>query len=148
MNIKTNKSQINEYKNAIITIYPHSKKLINVTNLKTIEELYRIEKFVKNFYKVIPKAVRIDSIMLSRQVKDKQFSHEKILETLEKYKNIYKRDYEPELFHAPWFKSSGKHGSFNLFTTGSCTVMGAKSIEDIKLIEKILDEAFCDEHLL
>ena len=143
--IEKKKVQIIEYDNSIITIYPHTKKLINVTNLKNLGNLYEIEDFVKKVFKVKPKSIRIDSIMLSRKIKNKRFSLGKVLKTLEKYKDIYTRNYEPELFHAPWFKSNG-HGSFNLFSTGSCTVMGVKSINDIKLIEKILDEAFCKEH--
>ena len=97
-------------------------------------------------FNVKVKKLKIDAIMLSRRVMNKRFSLKKMLKTLEKYKDLFKCDYHPELFHSPWFKSrDGKHGSFNVFTTGSSTVMGVKCVEDIKLIEKILDETFSEK---
>ena len=82
--IEKKKVQIIEYDNSIITIYPHTKKLINVTNLKNLGNLYEIEDFVKKVFKVKPKSIRIDSIMLSRKIKNKRFSLGKVLKTLEK----------------------------------------------------------------
>ena len=130
--------------NAVITIYPANKKLINVTKIKTLDELYSIESDIEKMYKVKIKQTRIDAIMLSRKVKNKRFSEQKYLKTLKKYQHIYKMDYNHESFHSPWFKSNDGRGSFNLFSTGSCTAMGIKSVNDIMLIEKILNEAFCE----
>ena len=139
--------KIFNHKGAVITIYPNNKSLINVTKLKTIEELYNIEREIEALYNVRIKESRIDAIMLSRKVKNKRYSEKKYLETLANYKHLYKLDYNHESFHAPWLKSlKPGGGSFNIFSTGSCTVLGVKSIKYIALIEKILNEVFCTEN--
>ena len=40
--------KIFNHKGAVITIYPNNKSLINVTKLKTIEELYNIEREIND----------------------------------------------------------------------------------------------------
>ena len=126
--------KIIKHNNAVITFYPSNKRIINVTKLKTLNELYQIQNEIQSLFNVKVKKLKIDAIMLSRRVMNKRFSLKKMLKTLEKYKDLFKCDYHPELFHSPWFKSrDGKHGSFNVFTTGSSTVMGVKCVEPPKI---------------
>lgn len=137
---------IYEGNNGIMTIYDSDKRLINITGIKTLNHLYTMESNIQKVFNVKIKKTKIDAIMLSRRVRNKRFSERKYLKVIEKYEHIFKRDYNHEMFHSPWFKSNGRRGSFNVFSTGSCTVMGVKSVSDIKLIEEILDEAFCEEN--
>ena len=139
--------RIVKHGNAVLTFYPSSKRLINVTKLERLEQLYKIKSEVESLYNVKVEKLRVDAIMLSRKVENRRFSEKKILKTMEKYHHLFRRDYEQELFHSPWFKStSGRNGSFNIFTNGSATIMGAKSVEDIKVIEEMLDEVFCKDN--
>ena len=134
---------------AILTIYPTSKRLINVTNIKHLKHLYQLKSVIQKMYDVTIKKTRIDAIMLSRQVKGRRFSEKKYLEIFKKpeFSEVYKMDYNPERFHAPQFHSRVDGGGFfNIFSTGSCTVMGVKEVMYVKLIEQMLDKAFCKKH--
>ena len=135
---------------AILTIYHTSKRLINVTNIKDLEHLYQLKRDIQEMYDVKIEQTRIDSVMLSRKVKgDRRFSEKKYLPIFNqpKYSKVYKMDYNPESFHAPTFRSIKKGGGFfNIFSNGSCTVMGVKDVEYIMLIEEMLDKAFCKKH--
>ena len=55
-----------------------------------------------------------------------------------------KINFNVESFHAPWVKT--QFGAFNLFVSGSSTVMGCKSILDIERIETILNKIYCKEN--
>ena len=135
---------------AILTIYPTSKRLINVTNIKHLDHLYQLGSDIQEMYDVTIQETRIDAIMASRKVtEDRRFSEKKYLEIFKKpkYSKVYRMDYNPESFHAPTFHALKKGGGFfNIFSNGSCTVMGVKDVERIKLIEEMLDEAFCKKH--
>ena len=134
---------------AILTIYHTSKRLINVTNIKDLTHLYQLKSVIQQMYDVTIKETRIDAIMLSRQVKGRRFSEKKYLEIFKKpkYSKVYKMHYNPERFHAPQFHSRVDGGGFfNIFSTGSCTVMGVKKVMYVQLIEQMLDKAFCKKH--
>ena len=140
--LKTSHPKISQHGNSIFTIYPNSKRLINVTNLKHIQELENITNVIEYQFSVKVEKMRIDSIMLSRKVKNKMFSFSKTLKIITG--KDFKFDNDCELFHAPWIKS--KYGSFNLFACGSVTVMGVRSIDDLKKIEAFLDKVYCIEN--
>lgn len=134
---------------AILTIYHTSKRLINVTNIKHLRHLYQLASDIQEMYDVTIKETRIDAIMLSRKVVGRRFSEKKYLEIFKKpeYSEVYKMDYNPERFHAPQFHSRVYGGGFfNIFSTGSCTVMGVKKLMYVQLIEQMLDKAFCKKH--
>ena len=142
--LKSFHPQISEYQDYVFTIYPYSKRLINVTKLKSVDQLKNISNVIKVRYNVSVVKVKIDSIMLSRKVKGKMFSFQKTL--LRISNQDFKIDNDRELFHAPWVKS--KYGSFNLFSCGSVTCMGVKCLEDIKMIEIFLDKIYCKENVI
>ena len=134
--------RITEYENMIFTIYPHSRKLINVTNLKSIKQLEDIKKVISSQFNVRVDIVRIDSMMLSRKVENRLFSFKETLKSITN--QDFKTDNDQELFHAPWVKS--KYGSFNLFSNGSVTCMGVKSLEGLLKIESFLNMIYCEEN--
>ena len=142
------KENIFTYRNIIVTIYKHTPTLVNVTKVRNYEELLKISfKIQKKFQTRIQK-IRIDSIMMSRRVFGKRYAEKKYLNVLKKYRHIYRHEFFPELFHGSWFKAvqDRRAGSFNIFSTGSCCVMGVKAKKYIILIKKILAEAFCPEN--
>ena len=105
-------SNISKHDNLILTVYPNKRNLVNVTKIKTVDQLMKIGDIIANKFNNQCKHVRIDSIMLSRKVKDRLFSLKKMLKTCSEDRD-FKLDFNVESFHAPWIKS--RFGSFNLF---------------------------------
>ena len=128
----------------IVTIYKNSRNLVNVTKLKSFSELYKICEILEKKFRAIIKTIRIDSIMLSRKCSNKRFSLKKMLEVCKRFQNELRLNFNVELFHAPWISS--QFGSFNLFTTGSVTVLGVKKVEHISIIQNFLDKVYSFEN--
>lgn len=136
--------------NSVVTIYPNNKRLINVTGIRKGADILLLKDKIESQFNVKIKSFRIDSMMLSRKIENTRFSLRKVMQCLESHKNykFFKLDYNPESFHSPWYKSGGDYGSFNIFSTGSVTAMGVKTIEGIQKINEMLTDAFCEENML
>ena len=136
-------STVSHHENFVLTIYPNKRDLVNVTKLGNIDQLFKIQDIITSKFGIKCRNVKIDAMMLTRKVRNRQFSMNKILDFL-KHQNDFELSFNSELFHAPSVKS--KFGTFNLFASGSCTVMGAKTLEDIDSIEVFLNQIYCKEN--
>ena len=144
LDLDTSFSSISKYDNLILTVYPNKRNLVNVTKIQSIDQLMKLDKIISSKFNNQCKKVRIDSIMLSRKVKNRQFSLKKMLETCRQHQADFKLDFNVESFHAPWIKSN--FGSFNLFISGSSTVMGCRKLSDIDKIQEFLAKVYCKEN--
>lgn len=143
--IKMELPLISKEQNFVITIYPNSRRLINITKLKSVKDIYTISKLIVERFNVKIDKVRIDSIFLGRKIIGRKFSTEKMIQSCKNHGNgIFKLNFDVELFHAPFIRS--KFGSFNMFGSGSVTCMGVRSVNDIKQIESFLSIVYCKEN--
>ena len=87
---KTNFFGIFEIDKAIVTIYENTRHLINVTKLKGKQEIHDITLLISEYFNFESdniECVRIDSIMLSRKVKDRKFSMKRMLKVCHIFKD-------------------------------------------------------------
>ena len=66
--IKMKLPLISKEQNFVITIYPNSRRLINITKLKSVKDIYTISKLIVERFNVKIDKVRIDSIFLGRKI--------------------------------------------------------------------------------
>ena len=132
---------------AVFTVYKYSRHFINVTGLKSQLALDNLPNVVLNIFKANVIQIQIENMTFSRKVKNMTFSSNKMLKLISKQDSkIFHFDNTLENFHAPWIHS--KYGSFNLFTTGSVTLVGLKTLDNLKKIEDYLDCIYCPESLI
>ena len=131
----------------VFTVYKYSRNFINVTGLKSKIEITNIHHIIDKVFNASIKEIRIENMTFSRKVRNMSFSSEKILKLIcSQDLKVFKFDKTLEGFHAPWIRS--KYGSFNLFATGSVTVVGVSCFKNIKIIEKYLDHIYCPESFI
>ena len=128
--LKRNKKFKSRFGNTSLTIYAHSPLLINLTGLKTIEEIQSVRKYIELVFDVKCSDVRIDNIFYSHKDCCKIDMNALYYHLRDKFKDKYVIDYNVELFPGLYMKSKVRGlPTIIFFRTGSYTIMGSKSIE-------------------
>ena len=118
--------------NVKITIYWHSPLLINVTGSKSMQDVKCTKKFIETAFNVQCKNLNIDNIFYS--YKDHKNINMSALyyHVSDKFKEKFVIDYNVELFPGLYMKTKCKgEPTLILFHTGSYTIMGCKSINQV-----------------
>ena len=137
------KKEIFKIDNATFTIYKHTPTLLNVTGIKSLDEIKKYKKILEKKYKQSAVKVRIDNTFFSK--KDyKNIDLDKIYTHMKKYRG-YNVNFNRELFHGMYMIPKPKtYPTILLFRSGSYTLMGGKSLEAIfeseKFVKSIIDE--------
>lgn len=133
-----------------IRIYKHSPHLINVTGIKKIDEVDQIKDELEEKFSIKIEKTRIDNLMASRRVKF-IFDFEKIIQSMKKndldkvfYVSYDQETYAQRIFLKPREKPCP---SIQLLYTGSVTVMGCKSFEDLNFCQRVIDLLYTSETL-
>ena len=111
--------------NVVYTIYPHVKKLVNVTGLKSFEQLEIAKKIVESKLKQKVVKVRIDNTFFSK----KNYKNVDMVKVYKFMQNnpLFHVDYNIELFAGMYLKpKTSEYPTILFFRTGSYTIMGAK----------------------
>ena len=126
--LKRNKKFKSCFGNTSLTIYAHSPLLINLTGLKSIEEIHSVRKYIELVYDVKCSDICIDNIFYSH--KDfRNIDMNALYYYLRDNNKDYCIDYNIELFPGLYMKTKIKGlPTLILFRTGSYTIMGCKSI--------------------
>ena len=117
------------------TIYHHSPYLINVTGLKSFEELQEAQKIAEGIFHQQVSKVRIDNTFYSQ----KNFANVDLNHVYAFMKNsdIFYVEYNIELFAGMYMKPKKEnYPTILFFRTGSYTMMGGRK-------ENILNECEC-----
>ena len=141
--LKKNKKYKISFANANLIIYGHSPLLINMTGLKSMKEVETTRKYIEVVYNVKCSDLRVDNIF---------YSHKDCLNIdmralyyylSEHYKDTHLIDYNIELFPGIYMKSKIKgFPTIILFRTGSYTILGSKSIDEVSKYKKIIHELY------
>ena len=122
---KVDTSGIFKQNNVVYTIYPHVKKLVNVTGLKSFEQLEIAKKIVESKLKQKVVKVRIDNTFFSK----KNYKNVDLVKLYKFMQNnpLFHVDYNIELFAGMYLKpKTSEYPTILFFRTGSYTIMGAK----------------------
>ena len=125
---KVNTSGIFKQNNVVYTIYPHLRNLVNVTGIKSFQQLEKAKKIIESRLKQKVVNVRIDNTFFSKK-------HYKNVDMVKVYKFMQNNyvDYNIELFAGMYLKpKTSDYPTILFFRTGSYTIMGAKK-KDILL---------------
>ncbi len=115
---------------ASFTIYKHKLDRIHITGVKSKVMLQYYRYIMECKYKVKVLEVRIDNMFYSK--KDKRNIDLYKLYYYMRKSDMYFVNYNPELFCGMFLEPYNKKKStIILFTTGSYTFLGAKSMDDI-----------------
>ena len=116
-----------------ITIYWHSPLLLNVTGSKSVEEVKRKQNFIETAFNVQCKNLKIDNIFYSYKDYKSIDMSALYYHVSDKFKVKFVIDYNVELFPGLYMKTKCKGiPTLILFRTGSYTIMGCKSINQVK----------------
>ena len=125
-----NKQVIWKNGNFTFTIYKHSQQLVNVTGLKSTEEIEQQKKLIEEMFQQKVKKVRIDNVFFSK--KDyKNIDMCSLYNDLKENKDYF-IDYNIEVFAGMYLHPKDKqYPTMIILRTGSFTIMGGKSIKII-----------------
>ena len=125
-----NKQVIWKNGNFTFTIYKHSQHLLNVTGLKSAEEIEQQKSVIEEMFQQEVKKVRIDNVFFSK--KDyKNIDMCSLYNDLKENKDYF-IDYNIEVFAGMYLHPKDKqYPTMIIFRTGSFTIMGGKSIKII-----------------
>ena len=117
--------------NVVYTIYPHFRNLVNVTGIKSFQQLETAKKNIESQLKKRVIKVRIDNTFFSKK-NYKNMDMSKLYKFMQN-NPMFHVDYNIELFAGMYLKPriSG-YPTILFFRTGSYTLMGAKK-KDILL---------------
>ena len=125
--LQRNKKFKSHFGNTLLTIYAHSPLLINLTGLKTIEEIHSIRKYIELVFDVKCSDVRIDNIFYSHKDYRNIDMSALYYYLRDKHKDEYCIDYNIELFPGLYMKTKIKGlPTLILFRTGSYTILESK----------------------
>lgn len=115
---------------AVIIVYRHSPCLLNVTGLKSSKEIRQLWKDLESRFKLHCFKIRIDNIFYSHKDK-KVYNLFHLFYFLKGFcPEAYSVDYNVEIFPGMFLKSKSKTlPTLILFTTGSYSIIGAKSFD-------------------
>ena len=128
---KTNRKIIIKDGEWIITQYLHSPNLINITGLKSKDDIVKVIKHLEDKFNNKCVKHQIDSAMLSHK-DSKLIKMIDIMKHIKSVTNLFYIDYHPELFTGMYLKPYNRdYPTVNLFYTGSFQLLGGKSFEKI-----------------
>ena len=109
---KVNTSGIFKQNNVVYTIYPHVKTLVNVTGIKSFEQLEISKKIIESKLKQKVVNVRIDNTFFSK----KNYKNVDMVKVYKFMQNnsLFHVDYNIELFTGMYLKPKNKRLSNNL----------------------------------
>ena len=137
---KTNEKIISKEGEWTITQYLHSPRLINITGLKSKEDINKTIRFLEDKFSNKCVKHQIDSAMLSHK-DSKLIKMSDISKHLKSVTNLFYIDYHPELFTGMYLKPYNRdYPTVNLFYTASFQLLGGKSFEKIDFTVKIVNE--------
>jgi TATA-box binding protein (TBP) (component of TFIID and TFIIIB) len=122
-----NKQVIWKNGNFTFTIYKHSQHLLNVTGLKSAEEIEQQKSVIEEMFQQEVKKVRIDNVFFSK--KDyKNIDMCTLYNDLKENKDYFV-SYNIEVFPGMYLHPKDKqYPTMIIFRTGSFTIMGGKSL--------------------
>jgi TATA-box binding protein (TBP) (component of TFIID and TFIIIB) len=123
-----NKQVIWKNGNFTFTIYKHSQQLVNVTGLKSAEEIEQQKSVIEEMFQQKVKKVRIDNTFFSK--KDyKNIDMPSLYKHLKENKDYFV-SYNIEVFAGMYLHPKDKqYPTMIIFRTGSYTMMGGKSLK-------------------
>ena len=123
-----NKQVIWKNGNFTFTIYKHSQQLVNVTGLKSAEEIEQQKSVIEEMFQQKVKKVRIDNTFFSK--KDyKNIDIPSLYKHLKENKDYFV-SYNIEVFAGMYLHPKDKqYPTMIIFRTGSYTMMGGKSLK-------------------
>ena len=132
-----NKQIIWKNGNFIFTIYKCNQKLVNVTGLKSAEEIEQQKSVIEEMFQQNVLKVRIDNTFFSK--KDYKNIDMSSLYTHLKENKDYFVSYNIELFAGIYLQPKDKlYPTMIIFRTGSYTIMGGKSVKIIYECEQFV----------
>ena len=117
--------------NVVYTIYPHLRNLVNVTGIKSFQQLEIAKKIIESKLKQKVVNVRIDNTFFSK----KNYKNVDMVKVYKFMQNnsLFHVDYNVELFAGMYLKpKTTVYPTILFFRTGSYTILGAKK-KDILL---------------
>ena len=137
--VKPNRQMIWRDGKATFSIYKDSRKFINVTGLKSIQEIKQQKLAMEKLFKKNVISVKIDNMFYSK--KDSKNIDMGSLYTYLKGRQDYFCNYNIELFAGMYLHPTNKtYPTILLFRTGSYTLMGCKSLKLILEVEKYVKD--------
>ena len=131
--LMTSEKYIIPFGNVKITIYWHSPMLLNVTGSKSMQEVKRTQNFIETAFNVQCKNLKIDNIFYSYKDHKNIDMSALYYHVRDEFKERFVIDYNVELFPGLYMKTKFKgEPTIILFRTGSYTIMGCKSINQVK----------------
>ena len=137
-------------KGLTITVYPHNKRLLNITGIKDLDHYNQARRFAQKYYSIMNNSVvireRIDNIMFTRKMFNNYDMSSMVNVCVKLFSHTHHVQYDDErttskgIFLKPKIKPNC--GSFNLYRTGSVTIMGAKQMSDIYQCQLMLDKIY------
>jgi TATA-box binding protein (TBP) (component of TFIID and TFIIIB) len=133
-----NKQVIWKNGNFTFTIYKHNLQLVNVTGLKSAEEIEQQKTLIEELFQQKVKKVRIDNVFFSKK-------DYKNIDMCSLYKNLkenqdYFINYNIEVFPGMYLHPKDKqYPTMIIFRTGSYTIMGGKSLKVVYESELFLN---------
>ena len=119
--------------NAILIVYGHSPLFINMTGLKSMEEIETTRKYIEFVYEVKCKDLRVDNIFYSFKGCQNIDINALYYYVRENFKEKFVTDFNVEIFPGLYMKSRIKGlPTLILFRTGSFTIIACKSIDQVK----------------
>ena len=133
-----NKQVIWKNGNFTFTIYKHSQQLVNVTGLKSAEEIEQQKSVIEEMFQQEVKKVRIDNVFFSK--KDyKNIDMCSVYNNLKENKDYFV-SYNIEVFPGMYLHPKDKqYPTMIIFRTGSFTIMGGKSLKAVYESELFLN---------
>ena len=129
---KNNKYKI-YFGSATLIIYGHSPLLINMTGLKSMKEVDTTINYIEVAYNVKCSNLSVDNIFYSHKDSRNIDMNALYYHVRDCYRDTHFIDYNIELFPGLYMKSKIKGiPTLILFRTGSYTIMGCKSINQVK----------------
>ena len=131
---------------ATMTIYKHRTTLINVTGIKSMEEIATYRHMLEEEFKQPIIEERIDSMFFSHRDNIKIDLH-KIYYWLKETRKDYLVDFNEETFHGMYLKPKDRcFPTIILFRTGSFTLMGGKSLHLVYKSEDFVKDIIMQFH--
>ena len=132
------------------TIYNHSPYFVNVTGIKSFEQLKLAREIIELEIKITVKKVRIDNTFFSKK-NYRNVDLRRVYKFMQKSRKFHV-EYNVELFAGMYLKPKQKYyPTILFFRTGSYTMMGGKKMEILKECETIVNnliENFDKNYLL
>ena len=113
---------------AKITIYKYKRNLVNVTGIKSIEEVAKYKQLLEEEFNQVVIEEKIDSMFFSHR-DNKKIDLNNIYYWMRENRRDYLVDFNEETFHGMYLKPQDRRfPTIILFRTGSFTLMGGKSL--------------------